>query len=198
MKYYIKNALIPFVYLFFMAITALGILSIGDHLLWLKIILAILNLALYEVIVCAFSFKQGQDAVKVRNANDLERRQIVLTGEDRPLKLSEEYKPYKGFLIGLTVCAPLIILMLIHTVVILCGGGMGFGVAGSLLYLVVYIFFRLGATTVATEYIVFAALAAIPVIVLSTGIAYMLGGRKVELQYKKIEENQRRIYGDGQ
>lgn len=195
MKYYLKNAVIPFVYLFFMMISALGILMIGDHLMWLKIVLAILNLALYEVIVCAFVFKQGEDAVKVRNANDLERKQIVLTGEPRPLKLAEEYKPFKGFIVGLVTCAPLLILMIVHTVIILCGGGNGAGVVGSIIYLVVYVFFKLGgmATTAGTVY---AALAAVPVIMLSTGISYILGGKKIELQYKRIEESKRSIYGD--
>lgn len=194
MKYYIKNAVLPFIYLFFMAVTALGILTIGDHLLWLKILLCILNLGLYEVIVCAYSFKMGQDALKVRSANDLERKQIILTGEARPLKLQEEYKPYKGFVIGLFACVPLLLLLAAHTVVILCGGGNAVGAIGSSLYLVVYEFFLLGMDT--TAYTVYYALFSVPVIAGAMGVSYIMGAKKIELQHKKIEENQKRIYGD--
>ncbi len=196
MKYYIKNAVLPFIYLFFMAITALGILSIGDNLLWLKVILCILNLGLYEVIACAYAFKLGQDALKVRSANDLERKQIIMTGEPRPLKLAEEYKTYKGFIIGLMTCAPLIILLAVHTVIILCGGGNGAGVASSIIYLVVYSFFRLGTSAAVTAYTFYFALFALPVIIVPMGVSYYLGGRKIEMQHKKIEEQKCRIYGD--
>ena len=80
--YYIKQAIIPFMYLFFMALTALGIAMITDaNLVWLKVVLALLNLGLYGVIVCATSYKDGQTALKVRIANDLERVQIIKTRE---------------------------------------------------------------------------------------------------------------------
>lgn len=197
MKYYIKNAVLPFVYLFFMAITAFGILTIGDNLLWLKYVLLVLNLGLYVFIVCAYGYKMGQDALKTRNANDLERKQIILTGELRPLKLDEEYKPYKGALIGATACAPLIILLLLHTVLGLCGVGNGAGIIASLVYLCFFAFFRAsGSVAQATFGTYYITLIAVPVIVAAMGISYFLGARKIELQYKKIKENQRRIYGE--
>ena len=40
------------------------------------------------------------------------------------------------------------------------------------------------------------SLLAIPVIVLATGISYILGGKKIELQQQRIREKQRRIYGE--
>ena len=74
MWYYVKQALLPFIYLFFNAITAFGIICIqGADLTWLRILLLILNIGLYCVIVCAASYKDGQEALKVRIANDLER-----------------------------------------------------------------------------------------------------------------------------
>ncbi len=194
MKYYLKNAILPFIYLFFMAITAFGILMIKD-LVWLKVILCILNLSLYCVIVFVYAFKLGQDGIKVRTANDLERRNIVLTGEARPLKLSEEYKPYKGFIIGLMTCAPLLLLLVAHTIMFLCGGGNIFGVISSFIYLMVYAFFRLGETPV-TPYVFYWTLFAVLIITVVVGVAYILGARKIELQQEKIKENQRRIYGE--
>ena len=182
MKYYIKNAVLPFVYLFFMAITAFGILTIADNLLWLKYVLLVLNLGLYLFIVCAYGYKMGQDAMKTRNANDLERKQIVLTGELRPLKLDEEYKPFKGALIVLG----------------LTGVGNGAGIVACVIYLSFFAFFRANTAGVAqatfgTYYI---SLVALPVIVAAMGVSYYLGAKKIERQYQRIRENQRRIYGE--
>ncbi len=196
-KYYVKNAVLPFVYLFFMAITAFGILAIQNaNLIWLQYVLLVLNLGLYLFIVAAYAYKLGQDALKTRNANDLERKQMVLTGELRPLKLNEEYKPHKGFMIGFTACVPLIVLMLVHTIMIICGAGNGFGVAASIVYLAFYAFFRVGGAESPSPATFYFTLVALPAIMLTCGIAYYLGARKIKMQYDKIQENQRRIYGE--
>ena len=116
--HYVKSAMVPFLYLIFMAFIAMGIVMINDNLLYLKIILSVLNISFYAYIVAMVFYKDGETALKTRLANDLERVQIVKTGEDRPLKLIEEYKPWKGFVIGGVACAPLVILLLIHTILI--------------------------------------------------------------------------------
>lgn len=196
-KYYVKNAVLPFVYLFFMAITAFGILAIqNNNLAWLKYVLLVLNLGLYLFIIAAYAYKLGQDALKTRNANDLERKQMILTGELRPLKLNEEYKPHKGFMIGFTACVPLIVLMLVHTIMIICGGGNGFGVAASIVYLAFYAFFRVSGTGSPSPATFYLTLVALPVIILTLGLAYYLGARKIKAQYDRIRENQKRIYGE--
>ena len=201
MWYYVKQGLLPFVYLFFTAITAFGILCI-EGLVWLKVVLLLLNIALYVFIVAAASFKDGQEALKVRIANDLERMQIVRTGESLPLKLKEEYKPWKGFFHGFIACIPLVVLLIIHTVVTLTGGGNGAGAIAGFIYMMVFAFSRVNIGTGATAAtpinpaIYYWSLLAIPVIVLATGISYILGGKKIELQQQRIREKQRRIYGE--
>ena len=183
-----------------MALTALGIAMITDaNLVWLKVVLALLNLGLYGVIVCATSYKDGQTALKVRIANDLERVQIIKTGEDRPLKLLEEYKPWKGFMSGIVACLPCVILLIIHTILIFAVGK-EFNGAGSIagfLYMVFFIFIRLGAEVSAPSvYIYYFTLTSLAVIPMFTGISYILGGKKIELQQQRIKEKQRQIYGD--
>lgn len=201
MWYYIKQGLLPFIYLFFTAITAFGILCI-EGLVWLKVLFLLLNIGLYVFIVSAASFKDGQEALKVRIANDLERMQIVRTGESLPLKLKEEYKPWKGFFHGFIACIPLVILLIIHTVVMLTGGGNGAGAIAGFIYMMVFAFSRVNINTGATAAtpinptIYYWSLLAIPVIVLATGIAYILGGKKIELQQQRIREKQRSIYGE--
>ncbi len=199
MKYFgffLKQALMPLIYLFFMAVTAVGILIIKD-LIWLKVILLGLNLFLYLFIVASAAYHDGQKALKVRIANDMERRQIILTGEDRPLKIREEFKVWKGFVIGGFACLPLIILLIIHTVLISAFGSVynGAGVLAGFLCMVVFAFFRLNGT-IASATFYYWSLVYIPIIVLTQGIAYYLGGKKIELQQEKIKEKHREIYGD--
>lgn len=194
MGFYIKKAVFPFVYLFFMAITAFGILCI-ENLLWLKIILSILNIGLYGFIVASVFFKEGEESIKVQRANDLERREMVKTGIVRPLKLKEEYKPWKGCFMGFLVCVPLLVLLLIHSIIFIAGGETrAFGIIGGFIYFVVFSFFNLGGTqlTMASYYW---SLVSVPFISCLSGISYNLGARKIMLQLKRISDKQKQIYG---
>lgn len=197
MWFYVKQSFIAFIYLFFSAIIGFGILCIGDNLIWLKVALLVLNLGLYIVVVGATVYKDGQDALKTRIANDLERMQIIKTGEDRPLRLKEEYKAWKGFVFGLVACIPLVFLMILHTVLILGFGANynGAGAIAGIAYLVVFAFCRVNTAITITAGMYYFSLLAIPVICLTTGLAYVLGAKKIELQQERIKEKQRQIYG---
>lgn len=206
MWYYIKQSLMGFIYLFFTAITAFGIMCISSDMVWLKALLCVLNVGLYVVIIAATSFKDGQDALKVRIANDLEREQIIRTGAALPLKLKEEYKPWKGFLFGGIACVPLIVLLIIHTLLFTLAGDnyIGAGAIAGFIYLMIFAFARLNVPTASEGAVVAAinptvyywSLLAIPVIVLTVGVPYVLGARKIELQQARIREKQRQIYGE--
>ena len=197
--HHVKAAIVPFVYLLFMAIIALGIVIIDEKLLVLKIILSVLNIAFYAYIVIMGSLKEGEIALKTRLANDLERVQIIKTGEDRPLKLVEEYKPYKGFFIGFLACVPCIILLIIHTILIF-GVSMettGAGALAGFIYMMFYslsrLIFATGDQSPFAYYICLISLVFVP---LFTGIPYILGAKKVERQQEKIKARQREIYGE--
>ena len=205
MGFYIKKGVFPFFYVIMMSLIAMGILVISG-LEWLKVILAILNVGLYVLVIGMASFKDGEDALKTQTANDMERREIIRTGEDRPLKLHEEYKPWKGFMFGFVSCVPLIILLIIHTIVYLAtGSAVGVGAVAGIMYLMVYVFFLIGtpvsggdvATSAALSwYSFYGALAVIPVIMFTTGIGYILGARKIRRQQEMIKEKKRQIYGE--
>ena len=197
MKYYLKESIFPFVYVIFMSLIALSI-EIIEGLLWLKILLAILNVGFYGVVVAGIAFKDGQDAMRVRYANDLERKEIIRTGEDRPLKINEEYKSWKGFAFGFISCVPLLVLLLLHTVLYLATGSVRLGAIASLLYLTFFIFFNpnlIDSVTV-SWYAYYGTLIALPIIMALTGISYILGAKKTERQQEMIKEKQRRIYGE--
>lgn len=197
MWYYIKQAIVPFFYLIFGTIIALGILVIDAKLVWLKAVLLALNLALYLFIVGAASFKDGETALKIRVANDLERWNIIRTGEDRPLKLKEEFKMWKGFAPGLITCVPLVILVLVHAIIHLAGGeSMAAAGISNILYLTFGGFAHVIDADGGASLAVYLNLVALVIIPLTTGLSYYLGGRKIELQQEMIEEKKRQIYGD--
>lgn len=197
MWYHIKQAIIPFVYLIFMALLAFSIICI-QGLVWLKIILLILNLALYAGLICSVSFKEGENALKVQLANDLERREIIRTGEDRPLKLHEEYAPWKGFLHGAIATFPLIILLIIHTILLFTVGESAnwAGAAGSFVYMMFTAFIKVDATVPFAQWNYYFPLIALPILSCLMGIPYILGAKKVERQQQQIREKHRQIYGE--
>ena len=196
MWYYIKQAFLPFVYLIFMAMTAFGVLCIDADVDWLKYILLALNVGLYGVIIFALAYKDGQQALKVRIANDIERREIIRTGEDRPLKLKEEYKVWKGFMSGAIACVPLVILTILHAILYFTAGPQynGAGAIASFIYMMFSGFIKISSELQQWHY--YFNLIAIPFLTAMTGIPYILGAKKIQLQQDRIKAKQRQIYGD--
>jgi hypothetical protein len=127
----------------------------------------------------------------------MERLVIIQTGEDRPLDLIKEYKPWKGFATGFSICVPLVILMIIQVIAgIVNPGTIKAGAIASLLYMVVFGIFKNDLETAFTPQSVYLSLIALPVFMLITGISYVMGAKKIERQYQMIEEKKRQIYGD--
>lgn len=202
MKTYLKSAFVPFVYLFLVSVIAFAILAIGDELVWLKAVLCVCNIGLYAVVVFGTSYKEGMEALKVRVANDTERRHIIKTGEDRPLRLAEEYKWWKGFLMGAIACAPMLILMLVHTVLILINPALnGAGVIACTFYMAFFSFMvlRNGNSTdlkplEPTKF--YFNLISLPIVMLICGFGYMMGARKIQRQQEVIRARHREIHGE--
>ena len=190
MKYLLKQAILPFIYLGCMALTAVGVWSMEEDQFVLKLILLSLNLILYAVVVCVMAYKDGELALKTRNANDAERRIIVQTGEYRELKVAEEYAPWKGFAVGLIVCAPLIICMIIDVILIIAGVDNSIvEIIPTFLYMMVQGIVQL----LGGNY--FFILLSIPYICCCTGIPFILGAKKVERQQELIKQKHEKIYG---
>ena len=193
--YLLKQTIVPLIYLLFGTVIALGILLIGNNLIWFKVVLLFLNLALYVFIVGSISFKDGETAYKVLMANDLERWNIIRTGEDRPLKIKQEYALWKGFMPGLLSCIPLVLAFILHFIV-----DKGNNTPALAFSNVLYLSFGAFANVVQGQenvilafYLNLTALAFLP---LATGCSYYLGARKIRVQQEMIAEKKRQIYGD--
>ena len=197
MKFYLKMAILPFVYIFFSAMLGIGIILIDQNLAFLQYVLCGINLAFYVLVVGIAGNKDGQKSIKVRNQNDQFRRVIIETGEDLPLNLQEEYKPWKGFVIGAVACIPSVVLIIIHVILNLTSPTphYGFGVASGVLSTVVFSFFMVSSAVKSWAYYLWALLI-VPLVSCAYGGFYVLGANKAQKQYDKIAQIQRAIHGD--
>ena len=195
MTFYFKRAILPWVYLVFMMVMTLSVHAIESAAL--KYVLISATLLLYLFIVGSISYKDGEKALKVRIKNDIERRNIVETGEDRHLDLVEEYKFYKGFLIALVTSFPLLVLLILHTIFIPTSNGMTttFGTIANVLYSIIFNFFRVSNNSL-TVYTTYWTLLYVPAMMLAVGIPYILGAKSVERQQEQIKDIHKQIYGE--
>ncbi len=194
--------LFPIVYGLVMIMLILAIRMINADLLWLKYLLFALNFALYSWLCMVVAYKEGVESVKVLRLNDVERRIIVATGEYREMNLAREYKPWKGFVNGLSPCVPMLILMLIQTVCYIINPvepALWPGAIASYIYLVIFAFFRpntLAYTTAAQGLNYYFLLVAIPIYMLMLGLPYLYGAKKQLGLLKMVDDKHKSIYGE--
>lgn len=196
MKYYLKMALMPFIYLLFSAMIGMSIMLLDKDMMMLEYLLCLINMAFYVIIIGYAGFKDGQGELKIRMENDMYRRRIIETGEDYPIRALEEYKPFKGCVIGLLSAIPSIVLVAIHFILMFTSPATdnSFGVIAGLMNMVVFAFFMVSGTITAWHYIF--ALLYIPFILLVYGLPYYLGGRQMQQHYDKIDEIKAQLGGE--
>lgn len=198
MKYLIKNSVFGLVYLFVMDFVAILIYYIDNQAL--QIVLAFAAVAFYCFVLGYLTSKEGETAFDVLHNNDMQRRFMVKTGELVDIDASAEYKPYKGFIMGLLICAPMVLLLIIHLILGLLSGGTlnGAGAATTLGY---FLFYAVYGSIVSLEKVLtfgeyFILLYALVVTSVTTGVSYIIGAKKSQKKYDKIEQKRREIYGD--
>ena len=197
MKYYFKQAILPFIYLIFTAMLGMGIKTMGDKMPGLQLLLNIVNFLLYAIVVFMANYKDGEKAMDVRYRNDRFREVIVRTGEDITLNESEEYKPWKGFVFGAIACIPLVVFIIIHCFYAGFGGSNIFGTIGGILYMIIFSFFWQYIEVFTWSTFLY-MLVAIPVISAITGFGFMIGAKNSEKKYEEIAKRESFLHGDKQ
>ncbi len=199
MKYYLKKPLVIMVYLISSGIIASSVLAI-DGLAWLKLVLLILNFALFIFIFCGMAVRDGEKALRVRISNDKMRELIVKTGDDYKLDLDGEFAVRKGFFAGAFACLPLVVMILLT---LLARDGSATETvliqAIQLFYMVFYGFFNLDFLEVYKDVLYssyYWALVAIPVLTILHGVFYYFGARKVEKQQEYFKSTHRALHGE--
>lgn len=196
MKYYIKMAFMPFIYLVFATMLGWGITIIDKNLIVLQYVLCAVNTLFYAGIVGMAAFKDGQKAVQIRAQNDIYRRKIVETGEDLPLDIYGEYTPWKGFFIAFLACVPSILLVIIHFIIHLIDptAPSSVGMAAGMLSMVVFSYFLITETVTVAQYAFILLL--VPFVCGVYGGMFVIGANKEQKYYDKIYEKSKRINGD--
>lgn len=166
-----------------------------------QFILAILDLALYATAIILIFYKEGQNAWKFRQQNDFDRKTIIETGKDIPIKTAPEYKPWKGFLFGIISTVPLMILLFIH--VFVGKNGEGLAAITTILHYVFWLpiyslkcCFNPSFSPAYGDY--FLLLYSVVLMAILTAIGYYLGARKLQRAQDKIEERKKEIAGSEQ
>jgi hypothetical protein len=146
------------------------------------------------------AYQDGQRAYKTRISNDKEREHIIETGEDRKINRSEEYKPYKGFLIGFISCVPLLIILIVQFITI---GNDPAKVdttnAINYIYFCFSAFANLDPSGIHQAIIYsspYWSLLSLPIIMLAHGILFIVGAKKIEKQHQTVKNIHHSIYGE--
>ena len=196
MWYFFKQSIFLVGLMFFMMTTSLLILRVGIPVV--ELILSILNLALYATAIILIFHKEGQTAWKLRQSNDIERRNIIATGKDIPLKTTPEYKTWKGFIFGIISCVPMIIMLIVHACMGDTAGGTSAGSICSVIHYVFWLpYFELRATLTPGfvpgfgDY--FGILYAVALMAFLTFIGYYMGARKLQRAQDKVDARKKEI-----
>ncbi len=197
MKYYLKQPLFIIMYTFIFSLLGFGLSLLNIQ--WLQIAAGIGIMAFYCVVTGIIFYIEGRESYKTLHANDLDRIQIVKTGEDIPLDINKEYKPYKGFVMGAIGMIPAILLAIVHGIVLLATGGTFVGVGSALT--ICYSGFWIFITGVADIKLLqnpsqaFIVLYCIPLTIIVSGVAYIIGGIRQRKIYEIARQTHDKIYG---
>ena len=189
--YYIKKCAMYLVILLFTIMTGYTLMDMEESSKTFPLIMSFLNFFVYMVMLLSISYKEGQDAYKVLIANDAERRQIAITGEDKPLRLKEEFAVWKGFFIPALSCLIQIVLILLHVIVYEISGGTA--VFGELFFYTVLSIYPIFHYTIGKVSLYLCLILPL-VTILGAGFGYYLGGKKIKLQQDHIKEIHDQIY----
>ena len=191
--YLFKQTIILFVYLVTMMVIALAVVAIeGATLGWLKHLLFGLNMALFLFITFKLIQKTGEDEYKLKHSNDIKRRVIAETGDYYALDTVKEYHKFDGLYIGLIVCAPLVLLVLIDMLLLLCGVDQS---VTDLITLAIYGAFVIPVRAISSSAISAWFLWTIIPVCLTTHFGFSVGMFKVKRQFDKIDATKQKIYG---
>ena len=191
--YYIKKSFMYLIVLVFTIITGYTLMDMEEANKTFPLIMSFLNFAVYIMMLVSIAYKEGQDAYKILLANDAERRQIALTGEDRPLRLKEEYALWKGFVIPFISVLLQLIFIILHVIFYELAGTTE--IFGELFFYSVLTLYPVFHYTVGKVSLYICLI--LPVVaVLVTWFGYYLGGRKIQMQQQRIKEIHDQIYKD--
>ena len=195
MKYLLRLTIVPLVYLACFAFSTVAIASIDGFNALVKSLISAVFLLLYIVLVTAVMIKEGQDAYGVLLSNNSHRRYMIETGKIVDFNTAKEYKAWKGFVVGLICCIPLVVMVFLHIISFPRGDTSRVSIICEMMY---GVFYSIGRTYQHTNETGFFIGAIVIVFALSimNGVPYMIGARHRRLQQEKIKKMNEELHGE--
>ena len=156
-------------------------------------ILSALNIFMYVVVVRNSYVKTGEDAMRQRNANDMDRRLMLETRVYKEIDKVREYRPIKVWFFVIPLIAPLVILTIISLFILMFGGNpAGVDLAIKVIYGFVYAFFY----GISKSTSVYFALLALIFVVGPVFLGYYTGVNRVRAEYAQVERLKKKVDGE--
>ena len=180
-----KEGIVIFIYAVVMGVLAILGAMVKSQSLLVLIYIAVVLFFMFFVIL--FTKSSGEKQYKNLLTGNIRRSKGVGEDTQKYCKPHEEYRAYKGFLIGAAVFLPLYLLLIINAAT----DKLAPEVIIKFLYAVCYfplLSFKTGISVNFTLPLSFLYIA-------TAGFGYILGGKKIMLQQEKLQRTHDLIYG---
>ncbi len=194
--YYLKDTVLNYSYILGCDIIGLLLMLVTNSDTiegYIGAMLSAINMFLYfSVIKNAYS-KTGEEAMRDKHSNDIERRDMLTSRRYRELDKVKEYNPKKIYIFIAPIVIPFVVLLTISTIIAICGGNPeGLNMVITFMYAFVFSFF-VGISKNASVYF---AWFAIIMLVVPLVWGYMSGVKKVRAEYAVADKVKTMVDGD--
>lgn len=194
--YYFKDTMLNYSYILGCDIVGLLLMLVtrSDTIEgYIGAILSAMNMFLYFAVIKNAYMKTGEEAMREKHSNDIERRDMLTTRRYRELDKVREYTPKKILIFLAPIVIPCVLLLSISTIIAIFGGNPeGLNTVITFAYAFVFSFF-VGISKTASAYFAWFALA---MLVAPLVYGYLSGVKKVCGEYAIAEKVKNMVDGE--
>ena len=194
--YYLKDSVLVYTYIIIGGLLGYIIMfMVSENYLpdYVGVILSVVNIVVYAMVARNIFLKTGEEAMRAKHSNDIERRHMLETRSYHEINKVNEFNVKKILLFCIITVIPLAVMLIVKGIFDLSGSGVtGFDLSLRFVYGMVYSLFYCFAFDASVYY---TALAFI-IIPLPMYVGYMQGVNKVKAEYLQAEQIKQKINGD--
>ncbi len=159
------------------------------------LILTIVSALFFFVGAFALGDKYGRESARKRYSNMSALKNALQNGTEITVDTVGEYRWYKGFLIGLYSCSLMLLMVVIQLMITVCGG-----TTTALIdaVKVTFVVFTAPQNAMSTSVSAYYSLLYVVATAVATGLGYMAGKYKVDVERRTVAAIDKEIYGDRQ
>ena len=193
--YYLKDSVLIYTYIIVTGLLGFIVMFMVDENYlpdYVGIILSVVNIVIYALVARNIFLKTGEEAMRAKHSNDIERRHMLETRSYHEINKVTEFSIKKIIVFCIITIVPLAIMLLVQGIIDLSGSDSnGFLLMLKFLYGMVYSAFYC-ITPTASVYFTAVAFIIIPV---PMYIGYMQGVNNVKKEYAQAELIKQKING---